>query len=64
MTSELRTAAHTQEVIQQARMMNSNAQRKKLLSDHGLRNVDVSDPQLQYDPCPGDILELECILAY
>jgi len=36
-----RTAAHTQELVTQARKLKAS-ERESLLSEHGIRNVDVS----------------------
>ena len=42
-TWTLRTAVHTQDVLQQAHAIQSVTEREKLLTEHGIRDVDVSD---------------------
>jgi hypothetical protein len=42
-TWTLRTAIHTQDVLRQAHTIQSITEREKLLSEHGIRDVDVSD---------------------
>jgi len=39
----LRTAVNTQEILQQAHGIQGITECKKLLSEHGIRDVDVSD---------------------
>jgi hypothetical protein len=46
--SVLRTALDTQQLLQEARQMRRVSDREKLLSEHGIRDVDVSDLELYY----------------
>jgi hypothetical protein len=61
-TWTLRTADHTQSLIQQARSIQRPIEREKLLSNNGIRDVDVSDPGSHMCLC--DTLDSECILAH
>jgi hypothetical protein len=42
-TWTLRTAVYTQDVLQQAHAIQSVTEHEKLLTEHGIRDVDVSD---------------------
>jgi hypothetical protein len=39
----LRTAVHTQDVLRQAHAIQSVTEHEKLLTEHGIRDVDMSD---------------------
>src|SRR6266851_8483142 len=58
----LRTAVNTQEILQQAHGIQGITECKKLLSEHGIRDVDVSDLFFQLCACPSNTLP-ECILG-
>ena len=46
--STLRTALDTQQLLQEVRGIQRISEREKLLSEHGIRNVDVSDTELSH----------------
>ena len=46
--STLRTALDNQQLLQEACGIQRIFEREKLLSEHGIRDVDVSDPELYY----------------
>jgi len=62
-TWTLRTAVNTQEILWQAHGIQGITECEKLLSEHGIRDVDVSN--LFFRPCahPNSNTPLECILG-
>ena len=46
--STLRTALDTQQLLQEARGIQRIPEHEKLLSEHGIRDVDVSDTELSH----------------
>jgi len=62
-TWPLRTAVNTQDILQQAHNIQSVTERERLLSEHGIRDVGVSDLSFHLRARPNSNTLLERILG-